>query len=176
MSIGATVERLVSARLALEPLRVSHADEMVSVLSHPRLYDWTGGSPPSHSELSARYRIQAAGSVVSGEEWFNWIVRTLDTDAPIGFVQATVTEWEADVAWVIGVDHQRRGFAVEAANAMVGWLNAHGVECFVAHIHPGHLESQGVAAAIGLSPTGEMDGEGEEIWCRPLPSVSEAAS
>jgi hypothetical protein len=33
----------------------------------------------------------------------------------------------------------------------------------VAHIHPGHLASQGVARAAGLSPTGDVY-DGEVRW------------
>ncbi|MFI5080697.1 MAG: hypothetical protein ACHQCE_06480 [Streptosporangiales bacterium] len=33
----------------------------------------------------------------------------------------------------------------------------------VAHIHPGHLASQGVARAAGLSPTGDVH-DGEVRW------------
>jgi len=36
----------------------------------------------------------------------------------------------------------------------------------VAHIHPGHLASQRVARAAGLSPTTDVR-EGEVRWVRP---------
>jgi RimJ/RimL family protein N-acetyltransferase len=47
---------------------------------------------------------------------------------------------------------------------MCGWLAAHGVERFTAHIHPEHAASGRVAAAAGLRPTEEVDSGGEVIW------------
>jgi len=135
---------------------------MVSVLSDSDLYVFTGGEPPTLAELEERYRFQAAGSPRDGEIWHNWIIR-LDGVA-IGFVQATVIEESADLAWVVGTDWQGSGYATEAAQAMRDWLAASGVSAFTAHINPDHLASQAVAVRLGLEPTGEVDEEGEGVW------------
>ena len=153
-------------RLVLEPLRVSHADEMVSVLSHATLYDFIGGRPPSRAELADRYRRQIQGSGRHNERWFNWIVRRHDTGQAIGYVQATVTGARADLAWLIGVDHQRVGFAGEASEAMMSRLNGIGVSQFSAHIAVGHGGSERVAERIGMRPTGSIDEDGEQVWER----------
>ena len=84
--------------------------------------------------------------------------------AAVGFVQATVTDDGADLAWVVGVEWQGQGLAVEAATAMREWLTGDGVGLFTAHVHPDHAASQGVAAAIGLRATGRLDDEGEGVW------------
>lgn len=155
---------LPTGRLTLEPLEVEHADEMVSVLSNPALYDFTGGEPPTGDALVSRYRAQVAGSGRQGEQWHNWIMRRTDTDEVIGFVQATVVDGVADIAWLVGVEHQRQGFAVEAVLAMIAELENRSVRRFAAHIHSDHRESQRVAAAVGLEFTGALDNDGEEIW------------
>jgi hypothetical protein len=59
---------LEGSRLVLEPLRAAHADEMVVVLSDPWLYRYTGGAPPTHDELRARYERQVKGRSPAGEE------------------------------------------------------------------------------------------------------------
>jgi RimJ/RimL family protein N-acetyltransferase len=59
---------------------------------------------------------------------------------------------------------QGRGYAVEAASALVAWLRERGVTEVAAHIHPGHTASARVAGRIGLAPTGELDDEGEQVW------------
>jgi hypothetical protein len=56
----------------------------------------------------------------------------------IGTVQAALA-WEeqdmvAEVAWTIGVSHQRRGYATEAVEAMITWLGRHDVNLVAAHI------------------------------------------
>ena len=137
---------------------------MVGVLSDPALYLYTGGNPPTSDGLARRYEAQVAGSGRDDELWHNWIVRLGDGGAPIGYVQATVTGNEADVAWVVGVKWQGVGYAKEAVAAMKTWLIRTGVGRFGAHIHPDHLASQGVAISAGLARTGERDEDGEEVW------------
>jgi RimJ/RimL family protein N-acetyltransferase len=160
---------VVTERLRLDPLSVDHAAAMVEVLADPSLYEFTGGSPPGLAELSDRYARQAVGRSPSGDQWWlNWVV-TLD-GAPVGYVQATVVsavDVEAEVAWVLDPRHQGRGLATEAASAVVDWLATHGVDRLVAHIHPDHLASAGVAERLGLSPTDAVE-DGEVRWVRTL--------
>jgi len=60
--------------LALEPLTVGHADEMVDALSAPDLYEHIGGTPPDSAALT-----------------------------PSGAPNTTgISHLTADVAWVVG--------------------------------------------------------------------------
>ncbi|HUA06757.1 MAG TPA: GNAT family N-acetyltransferase [Solirubrobacteraceae bacterium] len=162
-------EPIQTARLTLEPLRVDHAGEMREVLGDPALYEYTGGKPPSLDELRTRFAMQAVGRSPDGRRgWLNWIARERDTGAAIGTVQATLdSDAEAEIAWIIGAPYQRRGFATEAAGAMVGWLQTQGVATITAHIHPDHLASMGVARRLGLTATDVVVG-GETRWQGPL--------
>ena len=122
--------RLETERLVLEQLEPGHAAEMVAVLADPQLYRHTGGEPPSDDDLRRRYELQARGRSADGTAlWFNWIVRDRSTGAAAGFVQATVVvaSRTADVAWVVGTAFQGRGYAREAAMAMVDRLREDGV-------------------------------------------------
>ena len=159
-----TPSSIRTERLTLEPLRVDDAPEMVPVLGDASLYEFTGGDAPTPDALEGRYRNQVAGSGEADEIWCNWIVRTVHDRTPVGFVQATVRGTSGDVAWLIGVEHQRRGFAREAVAAMSGWLGDNGVDHLEAHIHPQHRASQLVAERVGLAPSGRIDDDGEQIW------------
>lgn len=144
---------------------------MVDVLASPEMYEFTGGVPPTLAELRARYRAQAVGhSADKTQWWLNWIVTVTDVRRPVGYVQATVERWAAgltaDVAWVIAPDAQGRGLATEAAGAMIGWLRSHGVDRFVAYIHPANGASAAVARKLGLLPTDEIH-DGEIRWESP---------
>ena len=71
-----------------------------------------------------------------------------------------MTGTAADLAWVVAVPHQGRGYAREAALAVRDLLRDAGVARFSAHIHPDHVASAGVARALGLTPTDTVvDGE-----------------
>jgi RimJ/RimL family protein N-acetyltransferase len=158
-----------TGRLVLSPLRVADADELVGVLGDPALHEFIGGRPDTLEELRRRYAAMVAGPGRPGEVWRNWVVRRRDDGAAVGTVQATLTRhgegWRAEVAWVVGVAWQGRGYAVEAARALVGWLEAAGIGEIVAHVHPDHVASVRVAAAAGLVATGE-EVDGERVWRR----------
>ena len=160
-------DALATDRLDLVPLRVADAAEMVAVLADPALYAWIGGAPPSRAELVRRFRAQVAGRSPDGREvWRNWIVRERPSGAATGFVQATIVvdrPPSAEIAWMIGMPWQGRGYATEAARALVAWLEARGVRSIVAHIHPDHAASAAVAERAGLAPTGKLV-EGERVW------------
>jgi len=163
-----TDDEIRSARLCLVPLAVSDAEEMVGVLSAEALYAFTGGEPPGLDELRARYARQAAGLSPDGsQEWRNWIIRREPGGQAVGYVQATVVDGgrQAEIAWVVGVDWQGRGYATEAAQALVAWLDSRGVATVRAHIHPEHAASAAVARRAGLAPTGHFD-DGEQLWQR----------
>ncbi len=160
--------RIETERLVLEPLEPGHAEEMVAVLADPELYRHTGGQPPSVAELRRRYELQARGRSGDGSAlWLNWIMREQSTGAAVGFVQATVgvASRTADVAWLVGIAFQGRGYAREAAGAMVGRLREDGVARVTAHIHPDNAASEGVARSLGLAPTTTVV-DGEVRWER----------
>jgi RimJ/RimL family protein N-acetyltransferase len=165
-------EWLRTERLTLEPLRVAHAAEMAEILDDEALHAFTGGSPRTRAGLGKRYEQLVAGQSPDGQEgWLNWVVRRHDTGDAIGYVQATVErsgeDKSADLAWVIGTAHQHRGFASESAREVAVWLQRQGVLKLTAHIHPAHRASLGVAGAVGLVDTGELDAEGEMILGLP---------
>lgn len=154
----------------LEPLTVAAADEMVNVLASPALYEHTGGAPPDRPALRLRYELQSTGwSPDHSQRWLNWIARARESDAAVGYVQATVTlaTGAADVAWVVGADFQGRGYATEAASAMVAWLRSEPeVRRITAHIGAANAASQAVARNAGFLPTDAVERD-ETVWeCR----------
>jgi RimJ/RimL family protein N-acetyltransferase len=153
-------------RLDLETLRVEHAQEAAALLNDTRLHTFTGGSPATLDELAARYvRLSAGQSPHGSQAWLNWLVRDRSIGQIVGTVQATVERsvpdrLEAELAWVIGVPHQHKGYGRDAAFAMATWLREHGVAVLRAHIHPSHEASAAIARALGMAATDiRIDGE-----------------
>jgi RimJ/RimL family protein N-acetyltransferase len=160
---------IVTERLELRPLEPDDADAMAAVLDDERLHDFTGGRPLAPDELRAQYERLARGGPEDGsEQWCNWIVRVAPERQPVGYIQATVTDEgrAAAVAWVIGVPWQGRGYAAEAAIAIVDWLVDAGVDSVEAHIHPDHEASGRVATRAGLEPSADLV-DGEVVWRQP---------
>jgi len=158
-------------RLDLEPLAVAHAAELAPLLDDASLHVFTGGAPLPAAALAARYaRLVARRSPDGTQMWGNWVVRVRATGAAAGIVQVTLpaggpAAGPAEVAWVVVRAAQGRGYAREAARSLVAVLQEAGW-AVVAHIHPGHLASQQVARAAGLSPTSEVR-DGEIRWVGP---------
>jgi RimJ/RimL family protein N-acetyltransferase len=165
-AITESTPRLRTERLDLVPLDVGAAAEMAAVLSGPALYEFTGGEPPDVSSLRDRFaRLRVGRSADGSQHWHNWIVRIAVDGSAIGTVQATIsaTEPRAEIAWVIGVPWQGRGYASEAAKALIAWLEAGGISTVIAHIHPDHVASAVVAERAGLHPTEDVE-DGERVW------------
>ena len=158
-------------RLDLEPLAVAHAAELAPLLDDPSLHEFTGGAPLPAAALADRYaRLAARRSPDGNQMWGNWVMRVQASGEAAGVVQATLpaggpAAGPAEVAWVVARPAQGRGYASEAARSLVALLRDDGWTV-VAHIHPGHLASQRVARAAGLSPTSDVR-DGETRWISP---------
>ena len=164
----ARLDVMETEHLRLTPLVADHATEMTEVLSDPTIYEFTGGEPPTEADLRSRYEfLEGRRSPDGTESWLNWIVFELATGSAVGVMQATVFDdgTKADVAWIIAPPWQGRGYAGDAAVALVDWLGARSVEQVTAHIHPRHQASRRVAAAAGLRET-EFFHDGEQQWVR----------
>jgi RimJ/RimL family protein N-acetyltransferase len=147
---------------------------MLSVLGDAAFYEYTGGAPPTLAELRARYTRHVGGRSPDGTQgWLNWIVRERGRLTAVGTVQTTLVREEeaivAELAWGIGVPHQGRGYATEAAVAMVAWLTRHDVMTVAAHIHPKNAASIAVATRLGLAATRTVV-DGETRWTAPRPA------
>lgn len=161
---------IATPRLIVEPLRIEHADEMAALLDDAGLHEFIGGQPETLEQLRSRYARLVVGTSVDGEQgWLNWIVRDRRTGAAVGAVQATVRRTggalSAELAWVIATDHQRQGFAKEAASGVLEWLRERRVREFVAHVHPKHAASIAVAMHLGFEPTA-LSADGETRFVR----------
>ena len=160
-------------RLDLEPLAVAHAAELAPLLDDPSLHEFTGGAPLPAAALTDRYaRLAVRRSPDGNQMWGNWVIRVRARGAAAGVAQATLpaggpAAGPAEVAWVLARPAQGRGYASEAARSLVALLRNDGWTV-VAHIHPGHLASQRVARAAGLSPTSDVR-DGETRWISSPP-------
>ena len=157
-------EVLSSERLSLEPLRVADAHELAPLLGDSRLHSHIGGPAPTEAELRERFERQVAGVAPDGAaSWLNWVLRARGGGA-VGTLQATIAGSVAELAWVVGAEHQGRGFAREAGLAAVAWLRSRGVGSFAAHIGPANGASEAVALALGMAPTDVVRSDGERLW------------
>ena len=162
---------LQTKRLSIDPICPPDAASLAVALSDPGLYHFIGGEPPSVEALAGRIQRWLAGPARAGEAWHNWAIRLASDGTVIGHLQATVTGAAtgagaaADIAWILAVRWQGRGYASEAAIQLVRWLGSMNVDDVTAHIHPDHVASARVAERAGLEPTDDVE-DGERVWRR----------
>lgn len=156
---------LLSKRLRLVPVLKLNAEAMFTVLSDEKLHEFTGGTPPqSIAAIENWFSALESRTSENGDElWLTWLLFTKESHTAIGYVQATVEEFHADIAWLVGSQWQRLGYASEASSALSSWLSASHLNMITAHVHPDHISSQKVAKAAGLYNSGRVH-DGEEVW------------
>ena len=157
--------RIDTRRLRLVPVVGSDAQEMFPILGDLKLYQFTGGEPPeSVRALESWYQnLESRTSADGAQLWLTWIVRLAESGSAIGYVQATIQASHVDIAWLIGTNWQGRGFASEAAVALVAWLGDNEVNVVRACVRPDHSASQRVAANAGLALS-DLTEDGEDVW------------
>jgi RimJ/RimL family protein N-acetyltransferase len=159
-----TFEQLETPRLVLEPIHESHASSMFAAISDPRLYAYVDERPPPVVEvLEKRYKTwRSSWNENPNDLWLNWAARTRSPEEYVGWFQATVRPRYALIAYVVFTDHQRRGYAREACEAMIGHLvAAYGVGRVRATIDPRNEASIALARSLGMA---EIPSDLPELW------------
>ena len=145
---------LVTGRLILEPLVVSHAQTLYPLLCDQRLYTYIPEEPPASAEaLVARYQRLAARRSPDGQQvWLNWAARQHARLRYVGWFQATIgPDQTALLAYMIFPSQQGKGYAREGGRRVVEHLaRDHGVRLVVAEIDTRNRASIGVVEALGF--------------------------
>jgi len=139
--------------ITLEPQLAAHAAELYAIISDPSLYEFIDAKEPE-SEASLRERLQRLESRLSpdgAEHWLNWIVRNPAGEL-VGYVQATVTsDHAAEIAYVLGRAHWRKGYAGAACRAMIAELRStYCVTRLTATLDPANTASLALLRKLGL--------------------------
>jgi len=128
--------------------------------------DW----PDDHDARVLRMRL---GQLRSNPEWQEWLARAMvlrTTGRPmagyIGFHGAPAVIGRAEMGYTVRPHFRRKGYATEAAKAMMEWARLHhGVSSFYLSIAPHNRASLAMAAKLGFRQVGEQidDEDGLEL-------------
>lgn len=145
---------LETQRVRLEPLTAQHAEAMFQGLSNPRLYEFIAEEAlKSIDELRRRYtRLESRRSPDGREAWLNWVLFSKPELRARGYVQATVHDTGASVAFVLFEDAWGQGFAREAVGLMLPHLrDAYGARTASATVDPRNRRSVRLLEALGFA-------------------------
>lgn len=148
---------LETDRLVLEPITTDHVEKMLQILCDETLYQYIPGNPPSLESLKKTYEFwQNRKSPDSKEIWLNWAAKSKTTTKYIGHFQAG---WDSkkgfSVAYTVGVQFQKQGFAKEAVSSIIDFLvSQFNAETIRAWIDTRNLASIHLMKSLGFTQSG----------------------
>jgi len=155
MSTG-TIDRIETARLRCERLRLEHAEEQLRLLLDPRVHRtlWPAPAPPTERDVLEGLKAKV-------DHWERhgfgmWTARDRDTGEMVGRggLQHTYTAGLSDVeaGWAIVPERWGQGLATELAQACVeAGLDQLGLLAIVAFTLPDNLASRRVMEKTGFA-------------------------
>ncbi len=147
---------VTTSRLVLEPCTSAHAALMFGAMQDPEIYRWISMVPPTSPDAlaDAWARAESRRSPAGDRAWLSWIVRSAGDGTCLGWVDSEVGGCVAlNLGYVIYPSHWGRGIATEAVGAVVGHLEAHGIERHVALVTVGNTASMRVLDKLGFERT-----------------------
>lgn len=158
---------LKTARLVLTPLTADDAAAMYRELSDAELYEFIDADPPDSEEQLAEYYRQLERRMAPDrdERWLHWIMRRSSTGEPMGFIRATIAADSLGIiAYTVFRRFQRRGYAGEATRAVLSYLQAEGVEHFLARVNPRNEASIRLLKKAGFEVASDGTAPGTDLF------------
>jgi RimJ/RimL family protein N-acetyltransferase len=143
--------------ISLREWRDEDLDDLVRLLDEPEIARWTPMPSPFDLEAGVAYLKRARQSRASGQRI--QLAITVDGTRPVGEVllfgiDAGVRE--AELGYLIGAPHRRRGLASAALSLLSGYARSTlGLSRLVLRIDPANTASCAVARRCGYRLTGE---------------------
>lgn len=154
---------LRTARLDLEPVRREHAREAWPLLDDERLWRYFPSQRPATlDDLQRLYDKWDRGSAHANQVWCNWLCRERSSGQLVASTQATIFPHEAVsyVAYMVYVQHQRKGYAREATEAVIAYArSAYAVNTFFAEMDKRNEASYRLAESLGFKRVDRHDAD-----------------
>jgi len=138
----------------------------------PEAFPGDGTIVEAHEVPPIRLIELRRAQLAAHPSWRPWLLRALvrrDDRLMVGYanfhgppgVNDTEAPGAAEIGYSVFAEHRGRGYATEAARAMMAWAHAaHGVRHFISGVAPDNAPSLRVIEKLGFAPTGQVvDGE-----------------
>lgn len=152
-------------RLTLRPFTAGDADALFEVFRLPEVARWSGNGEPMSDRQQAVDRI-ARQPQRAGDHPATAILAVCpeSSDVPAGLVMlvplpasAGSTRQDLEIGWHLHPSAWGRGYATEAAHAMVERARAAGIPAVHAVTDPDNARSQAVCTRLGMTDLGLRD-------------------
>jgi RimJ/RimL family protein N-acetyltransferase len=144
-----------TARLMLRPLTLADADALVSYRSIPEVCRYVPFEPMDHDTVTARIDgIWAQTAITEQGQAITFGIEREDTHELIGDVILffhSETHRSGEIGWVLNPVHSGRGYATEAARAVLGLgFDVLGLRRVVARVDARNIASQRLCERLGM--------------------------
>ena len=164
-------DTIETARLRLRLWRADDLDAFFDIYSRMEVMRYLGSAPSviETREEAAERLAQRATPDPAGPPYGVWAVCPLETgDRPVGSVLLRRLPWsetvvpqptqqDVEIGWHLHPDAWGRGYATEAATAMVERAAAHGIDVVHAVTYPPNAASQAVCRRLRMEYVGRTD-------------------
>ena len=140
-------------RLIVEPLLAHHADELIGLLDERvNRYFPSQDVPSSQAALREQFAEmeRAANSRDDSHRFHPFVVRTAERQTCIGRLEVLVHDKDAEIAFVFVPDAWGKGYAREAAKAIIDRFGQAGVQRFWACVTRGNTPSLRLCERLGF--------------------------
>ncbi|CAD0107875.1 unnamed protein product [Aureobasidium uvarum] len=180
--------RITTPRLAishLDPSNSLHCSFLVSLWNTPEFIAMLGGKPTSITTPSAaKSLIQNRFLAEHARNGYGmYLVSLLGDDTLVGTISLMRGENSSllapDIGFAMLSEHMRKGYAVEAAKALIEHVDGEkGVKAVFGFCHEGNEASMGVLRKLGFRWEGvrkvkEFEGKETAVWSWDMESVEE---
>lgn len=141
-------------RLIVEPLLAHHADELIDLLDERvNRYFSPRDVPLSQAALREQFAEmeRAANSRDDSHRFHPFVVRTAESQACIGRLEVLVRGKDAEIAFVFVPNAWGKGYAREAAKAIIDRFGQAGVQRFWACVTRGNTPSLALCERLGFA-------------------------
>lgn len=141
-------------RLIVEPLLAHHADELIDLLDERvNRYFPPQDVPSSQAALREQFAEmeRAANRRDDGHRFHPFVVRTAERQTCIGRLEVLVHDKDAEIAFVFVPSAWGKGYAREAAKAMIDHFGQAGVQRFWACVTRGNTPSLTLCERLGFA-------------------------
>ncbi|TPG15345.1 GNAT family N-acetyltransferase [Sphingomonas oligophenolica] len=146
---------LVTARLTLRAHHIDDLDACAALWGEPAVYRYIGGKPPSREEVWHRVlRYIGHWSAIGYGYWLAQESATGRLVGELGVIDTrrdTVPSFAGtpEVGWALSGWAHCQGFAREALDAVLGWIDSRGIARTMCIIDPANAPSIGLAERVG---------------------------
>jgi len=150
-------EEIRTERLLLRPHRLGDLDAFAAFLAHPTATRYMSFPPEQKTREGAELMLETViASYDSSEPIYSLTVADPTTDEYLGSCGANPDGDEIEIYYTIVPDHQGKGYATEAACALLECLRSTTSARIVAYVMPQNLVSVRVVTRLGFVDDGPV--------------------